>query len=162
MERVRHKPDWYKPLIVESNKEDEETNDLVDTDDEEEHNNVSQIDLEQESDNEQEFDFDEKDTIGIIESQQHNDDDDDDDSFMSKNDECKELLTGQTSTKAMFVHTTLGSGNTDEIERELITREMAHHNTLDDNSVNEDYQPVSLEDIKRKAGGMTDSISESY
>jgi hypothetical protein len=137
MERDRRKskqPDRYKP---ENNKEKDTYSD------DELESNSNPIDLEVESDKEQEFDLDEKVAINNIESYQNNNEDD---SFISKTDDYQELSNGKTTLESMYLEASLGSGN--KLQRALIVREIAHHKVLDDKSDNEDYSPVTLEEIK--------------
>ena len=126
--------------------------DLVNTDDEDDGN---QINLENnDSDVECEFDSEEELEIRNIEELQSDEDD-----FISQDDDYKDLLTGVTNIHQMVVNETIGQGNTNKLERDVMLRRVAHHQQLDDRSEHGDYErTITMDDINNGAERIYNTI----
>ena len=118
--------------------------DLVDSDEDDD----NQINLENnDSDGECEFDSEEEVDIRNIEKQSSDDND-----FIAEEDNCEELLKGETSVREMIMNVTIGPGNTNNLERNVILRQLAHEHQLDERSEHDDYErTITMDDINNGA-----------
>ena len=118
--------------------------DLVDSDEDDD----NQINLENnDSDKECEFDSEEEVDIRNIEKQSSDDND-----FIAEEDDCEELLKGEINIHQMVLNATVGPGNTNNLERNVILRQLAHEHILDERSEHDDYErTITMDDINNGA-----------